>query len=92
MSQARNYQAAELMAELVSALNEHGNTTSSQNNNDTSKGSSTLESAPIFDEISKGLKENSTAAKNVKAIIMYVLLKNGKEATKYSKIILSSIQ
>jgi 3-hydroxyacyl-CoA dehydrogenase/3a,7a,12a-trihydroxy-5b-cholest-24-enoyl-CoA hydratase len=84
MSQARNYNAQELMAELVSALSEHGNTSSGNTGSTTGNKHSSLESAPIFEEIAKGLKENSTAAKNVKAIIMYVLLKDGKEVAKYT--------
>jgi 3-hydroxyacyl-CoA dehydrogenase/3a,7a,12a-trihydroxy-5b-cholest-24-enoyl-CoA hydratase len=85
MSQARHYNAQELMAELVSALSEHGNTGNSGNGANTGGNkNSSLESAPIFEEIAKGLKENSTAAKNVKAIIMYILLKDGKEVAKYT--------
>jgi 3-hydroxyacyl-CoA dehydrogenase/3a,7a,12a-trihydroxy-5b-cholest-24-enoyl-CoA hydratase len=82
MSQARHYNAQELMAELVSALSEHGNTGNSGSTGGSKNNSQ--ESAPIFEEIAKGLKENSTAAKNVKAIIMYVLLKDGKEVAKYT--------
>uniref|UniRef100_A0AC34F578 SCP2 domain-containing protein n=1 Tax=Panagrolaimus sp. ES5 TaxID=591445 RepID=A0AC34F578_9BILA len=86
MSNARHYNAQELMGELVSALSEHGNSATGNNTGNTggNKTHSSLESAPIFEEISKGLKENATAAKNVKAIIMYILLKDGKEAAKFT--------
>ena len=87
MSKARHYQAGELMNELVSALGEHGSTAPSGGNSGSGGGNkrSSLQSAPIFEEIANGLKENAAAAKNVKAIIMYILLKDGKEVAKYSK-------
>lgn len=46
---------------------------------------SNLKSAALFKQMADGVKQNQDAAKNVKAIILYVITKNGKEAGKFSK-------
>ena len=89
MSQARHYENQEIMAELVTALSEIKESAASAPAAATGGTKrSALESAAIFDEIAAGITDpaNAASAKSVKAILLYVLLKDGKEATKYSKI------
>ena len=93
MSQARHYENQEIMAELITALTEIKESGASAQPQTGGTKRSALESAAVFDEISAGIADPSNAAnaKSVKAILLYVLLKDGKEAARYSKINLSYI-
>ncbi|KAE9551475.1 hypothetical protein FO519_005320 [Halicephalobus sp. NKZ332] len=86
MSQARNYQNSELMAELMNALGEIKDTEGSTQAATGGTKRSGLESAAVFEEIAAGIADpaNAANAKSVKAILLYVLLKDGSEATKYT--------
>uniref|UniRef100_A0A7E4VK20 Peroxisomal multifunctional enzyme type 2 n=1 Tax=Panagrellus redivivus TaxID=6233 RepID=A0A7E4VK20_PANRE len=81
MKNARNFKPGEIMEYMMTIMSEKES--KKENTSSGSGASSGLESAAIFQEIGKGLKEDQTAAKNIKAIVVYNITKNKEEVTKF---------
>jgi len=85
MSKAKHFENnRDVTAELIEALANQATETTNQSATQSTGFSSTLKSAAVFKQIADGVKQNPDAAKSAKAIVLYVITQNGKEAGKFT--------